>query len=73
MKVHQAPPEARIARLFPDEGYGFIETADGREVYFHKNSVVGERFERLEVGKEVRFVEEHGENGPQASTVHVAG
>jgi ribosomal subunit interface protein len=73
VKVHEAPPEARIASLFPDEGYGFLTTADGREVYFHRNSVVGESFDRLEVGREVRFVEEQGEKGPQASTVHVAG
>jgi ribosomal subunit interface protein len=73
VKVHEAPPEARIARLFLAEGYGFIETPDGREVYFHKNSVIGERFDRLEVGREVRFVEEQGENGPQASTVRVGG
>jgi cold shock CspA family protein/ribosome-associated translation inhibitor RaiA len=59
----------RILRLFPYEGYGFLETPDHREVYFHRNSVLNRGFDRLEVGDEVRFVEEPGEKGPQASTV----
>jgi cold shock CspA family protein len=59
----------RILRLFPYEGYGFLETRDHREVYFHRNSVLNRGFDRLEVGDEVRFVEEPGEKGPQASTV----
>lgn len=69
-KSHEAPPPARVVRLFPEEGYGFIETADGREVYFHRNAVVDEPFEHLAVGVAVRFVETTGEKGPQASTVH---
>ena len=70
-KRHETPPEAYIARLFPAEGYGFIATADGREVYFHRNALVDQPFDRLTVGDAVRFVEEAGERGPQASTVHV--
>ncbi|MDP6707678.1 MAG: HPF/RaiA family ribosome-associated protein [Alphaproteobacteria bacterium] len=73
VKVHEAPPTGRVARLFPDGGYGFIETIDEREVYFHRNSVVTGSFDRLAVGAEVRFAEEMGEDGPQASTVHVLG
>ena len=57
----------------PGEDCGFIETADGREVFFHRNSVLDDAFDRLTVGSEVRFVEEMGEKGPQASTVRVIG
>jgi len=73
VKVHEAAPEGRIARLDPEKGYGFIATADGREVYFHRNSLVDVDFARLHVGDEVRFAEEAGEQGPQASTVHLGG
>ena len=73
IKVHESAPVARVARLFPIEDYGFLETADGREIYFHKNSVLQPGFERLEVGTEVYYSEELGEKGPQASTVRVAG
>ncbi len=73
VKAHEAPPTARIARLFPREGFGFLETADGREIYFHRNSLVGGNFDRLKPGVEVRYAEEMGESGPQASTVTVIG
>lgn len=62
----------RVVRLFPAEDYGFIASQDGSEVYFHRNSVLDDEFERLTVGAEVRFSEEQGEKGPQASTVHVS-
>jgi cold shock CspA family protein/ribosome-associated translation inhibitor RaiA len=71
IKAHEAPPQGRVSKLFRDDGYGFIETADGREVYFHRNAVVNGGFERMGAGAEVRFVEVEGEKGPQASTVHL--
>lgn len=73
IKTPVLPPEGRVARLFPEEGFGFIATADGREVYFHRNAVVDDGFERLEVGAPVRFAEEQGFEGPQASTVSQGG
>lgn len=69
VKQHAELPVGRVARLFREAGYGFLETIDGREVYFHRNSVLGDRFTSLEVGATVEFVEEAGEKGPQASTV----
>lgn len=65
-------PAAVVVRLFREDGYGFLMTLDGREIYFHKNSVFNGGFERLEVGTGVRFEEAEGKEGPQASTVHVA-
>jgi ribosomal subunit interface protein len=62
-----------IARLFPHEEYGFLVNEDGQEVYFHRNSVLGARFESLSVGERVRYVEEQGEKGLQASSVLVRG
>jgi len=71
VKTHESIPLGRVLRLFPEEGYGFIEGPQGREVYFHKNSVLDEAFERLEVGSVVQFFEEPGNKGPQASTVRL--
>lgn len=70
VKRRVGPPQGIVARLFEIDGYGFIQTEDGREIYFHENSVV-DGFSRLAVGTEVRFAEEAGEKGPQASTVHI--
>lgn len=64
--------EGRVTRLPEGADHGFIETVDGREVYFHRNSVLGDEFEGLELGAPVRFAEEDGLQGPQASTVRVA-
>ena len=36
VKVHELPQHGKVARLLADEGYGFIETADGRELYFSR-------------------------------------
>ena len=73
VKAHEGPPQVRVNKLFPEEGYGFLETPDGAEIYFHRNSVLGAGFDRLEIGTEVRFVEEQGDQGPQASTVTIVG
>ncbi len=73
VKVHEMAPRARVSKLFPEEGYGFLQTPDGVEVYFHRNSVLGGGFDRLQIGTEVSFVEERGERGLQASTVRLAG
>ena len=72
-KTHEATPLARVAKIFPIDDYGFLQTPDGREIYFHKNSVLQPGFDRLEVGTEVYYAEELGEKGPQATTVRVAG
>lgn len=69
VKTHESTPHGRVIKLFPGEDYGFLETADGREIYFHKNALAEAGCDRLEVGTEVQFVEEPGEKGPQASTV----
>jgi ribosomal subunit interface protein len=73
VKTDEGPPQARVSRLFPEEGYGFLETPDGTEIYFHRNSVLGTGFDHLEIGTGVRYVMEQGEKGPQASTVTVIG
>lgn len=62
-----------VARVFPFDGYGFIITPESREIYFHRNSVLHDDFDALDQGTPVRFVEEPGEKGPQASTVTVLG
>src|SRR5208282_2993577 len=66
---HTAESHGRVAKLLAADSYGFIETADGREIYFHRNGA----YRRLRVGSEVRFVErkgrtsEHGSPDRQAS------
>jgi cold shock CspA family protein len=72
-KIHDPHSRGRIVEVQRDKGYGRIESNDGREVYFHRNAVVDEDFAALEVGNEVTFGEEAGEQGPQANFVKVIG
>ena len=73
VKAHETPAHGRISQLNPEEAYGLIVASDGREIYFHRNSVVNADFDRLETGEPVRFTEEMGEKGPQASSVILEG
>jgi cold shock CspA family protein/ribosome-associated translation inhibitor RaiA len=71
VKTHAPASEARVSKVFEDQGYGFLVTTDGQEIYFHKNSVLRQGFGKLKAGMLVSFVEELGEKGPQASTVRI--
>ena len=72
-KVHpEQEVSAIVDKLFTEEGYGFIkEVSTGKEVYFHRNSVINNDFDRLVVGAGVRYKETMGEMGPQATTVQL--
>ena len=71
VRYREDPPRARVSKLFPDKGYGFLTTSDGQEIYFHRNSVLGVKFDSLEIGAQVRYVADLGEKGLQATTVRV--
>jgi cold shock CspA family protein/ribosome-associated translation inhibitor RaiA len=73
VKQHDGPPTATVARLDPSGEFGFLQTGDGREIYFHRNSVLDAGFARRKVGARGSFVEAAGEKGPQASTVKALG
>jgi cold shock CspA family protein len=73
VKSHDGPPIATVKRFDEAGGFGFLETPDGREIYFHKNSLLNDRARQVEPGTRVTFFEEMGEKGPQASTVKVLG
>lgn len=60
-----------INKLFRNEGYGFIQSLDGSEIYFHRHSVLHGNFDRLKIGTGVYFHKEEGEEGPQASTLQI--
>jgi cold shock CspA family protein len=59
----------RVARLVEDEGYGFIETPDGQELYFHRENLASNNFDQLAEGSEVQFLEDIGSEGFQAKRV----
>jgi len=63
---------ARVTFIDVEKMWGWLEPDDGRRIYFHGNSVLG-GMDALKVGDEVRYTEENGDKGPQASTVDPIG
>ncbi len=61
-----------IKNVSPYESYGFILSDDGREVYFHENSLKGLVIDELSEGDAVTFGEAAGDKGPQATWVRTA-
>jgi len=71
-KQHENQPIGTVLRIDPSGEFGFLEAADGREIYFNCNSVLGGA-SNIMVGTRVSYVEEIGDKGPQASTVKTLG
>ncbi|MBI1364337.1 MAG: hypothetical protein GC153_00070 [Alphaproteobacteria bacterium] len=69
VKQHEGRFEAVIGKIVAEENYGFLESAVGDEIYFHRNSVAHDGFDKLKVGERVAYVETSGDKGPQASYV----
>lgn len=69
VKQREGASIGTVVQLDPLGEFGFIESDDGEEVYFHRNSVLNGEFARLRVGARVTYAAEMGEKGPQASTV----
>ncbi|MBR0766580.1 HPF/RaiA family ribosome-associated protein [Bradyrhizobium japonicum] len=69
-KLHEGEPVGTMLRIDPCGEFGFLEAADGHEIYLNCNSVLENRA-NIVVGARVSYSEELGEKGPQASTVKV--
>lgn len=68
-KTHAPEHIGRVARIDREQGYGFISGPDGTEHYFHRYNVASPRFEHLQTGDEVKFIDALGDEGPQAKRV----
>ena len=53
------------------KGYGFIERAEGEDVFVHFNAIIGDGYRNLEEGQRVEFDVEQGQKGLQAANVVV--
>lgn len=53
------------------KGYGFIERAEGDDVFVHYNAIVGEGYRELMEGQRVEFTVVRGQKGLQAENVVV--
>ncbi|HWK96425.1 MAG TPA: HPF/RaiA family ribosome-associated protein [Pseudolabrys sp.] len=71
--VHEASHELKgqVAEMHPEQDYGYVMTAAGGLLYFHRNSVLSGDFDALQRGAAVSYVEGSGDTGPTASKVRV--
>ncbi|MBN1302843.1 MAG: cold shock domain-containing protein [Anaerolineales bacterium] len=51
------------------KGFGFIEQADGPDVFVHFSAISGDGYRTLEEGQQVEFTIGDGPKGPQAQDV----
>ena len=61
-------PEGIIKRL-TDKGFGFIDTGQNKDLFFHLSNLDGVRFEELHEGQHVSYTEGQGPKGPRAENV----
>ena len=62
-----------IVKWFDDrKGYGFIEQANGPDVFVHHSGINGSGFKSLHEGDNVTFDIEQGKKGPSAVNVTVS-
>ena len=60
--------EGTIKRIL-DQGFGFIDTGSGKDLFFHSSAVEGVSFNELREGQQVSFTEGMGPKGPCAENV----
>ena len=51
------------------KGFGFIEQADGPDVFVHFSAIAGDGFKTLAEGQQVQFEVVSSQKGPQADKV----
>ncbi|MHC0053048.1 HPF/RaiA family ribosome-associated protein [Actibacterium sp. D379-3] len=73
VKAHPEKLHGPVVRLWPDEGYGFIQVEGRGEVYFQRDSVVGTDWDRLDLETDLEFSLMDGEKGPFAVNVSLRG
>ncbi len=63
----------KIKKLVHDKGFGFIDTGNGGDIFFHHSSVQDGQFDSLREGQAVEYTVEQGGGqkgkGPRAASV----
>lgn len=68
--VNEDPHEIGVVKSFdPNQGWGFVEDHQGREIYFHQNALLNADASDLKPGSRVRFVEGPGEKGNHVTSM----
>lgn len=52
-----------------DKGYGFISSAEGKDIFVHFSAIQTEGYKTLAEGDQVEFEVKNGDRGQQAANV----
>jgi CspA family cold shock protein len=59
-----------IKKLIKDKGYGFIQTEEGKDLFFHQSQLEGLEYSSLNEGQQVEYEAGTGRGGrPEAAKV----
>jgi CspA family cold shock protein len=62
-----------IRRLITERGFGFIQTVEGKDLFFHRSELQNVGYDSLREGQQVEFEVRQGRDGrPQAVKVRLA-
>ena len=61
--------QGKVKWFNAEKGYGFIESAVGKDVFVHFSAIQSEGFKSLDEGQAVEFDIVEGARGPQAANV----
>jgi CspA family cold shock protein len=61
--------EGTVKWFSNEKGYGFIERAEGEDVFVHFSAIAGEGYKSLQEGQRVEFEVVQGDKGLQAANV----
>jgi CspA family cold shock protein len=61
-----------VKRLITDRGYGFIQTEEKEDIFFHITDLQGVAFDSLTEGQQVEFEITTTSRGPKAVSVRLA-
>jgi len=66
-------PMGKIKKLVHDKGFGFIQSNEGNDVFFHHSSVADQGYDQLQEGQQVEYTVDQGGGqggkGPRAASV----
>ncbi len=64
-------PQGTISRLNQTRGYGFINTPENEDLFFHRSNIKDAQFSLLQVGDRVTYSVQFTSRGPRADQVQV--
>ena len=61
--------QGKVKWFNAEKGFGFIESAEGGDVFVHFSAIQSDGFKTLDEGQDVEFDVVQGARGPQAANV----